>query len=139
MVLGWLFGDQRRRKSANDRSERNAVIRRIVSAASDSGHKRLAEREAQIAEAQASGRHVRPIISGPSGDPSLRLDPGNIPEEQVAQRAYEIWIRKNRPAGTSDSDWNEAVVELQAEVKGAAPGSITPANSFPALPPQKPR
>jgi hypothetical protein len=40
----------------------------------------------------------------------------DIPREKVAQRAYEIWVRKGRPFGTADQDWLQAEAEIRAEL-----------------------
>ncbi len=32
--------------------------------------------------------------------------------EQIAQRAYEIWLRKGRPVGLDVQNWKEAELEL---------------------------
>ena len=38
-----------------------------------------------------------------------------VPPDQIVQRAFEKWVRRGRPAGTSDRDWLEAEAELRAE------------------------
>ncbi len=43
-------------------------------------------------------------------------DKVEIPWERVAQRAYEIWVRKGRPADTQVPDWLAAEAELRAEL-----------------------
>jgi hypothetical protein len=40
-----------------------------------------------------------------------------IPLEQIARRAYEKWVARGRPAGTSTQDWLEAEAELRAECR----------------------
>jgi hypothetical protein len=45
-----------------------------------------------------------------------------VPRDQVAARAYEIWVRNGRPEGTADRDWLQAEAELRAE-HAAGPGS----------------
>lgn len=47
---------------------------------------------------------------------SQSCEDDGIPREKVAQRALEIWIRKGRPAGTSEQDWVQAEAELRAEM-----------------------
>jgi hypothetical protein len=42
--------------------------------------------------------------------------PAEITSEMIAQRAYEIWVRKGRPAGTADQDWLDAEAQLRAEL-----------------------
>lgn len=47
---------------------------------------------------------------------------GSVPTapsyEQIAQRAYEIWIAKGRPIGQDDQNWREAEAQLLAEANG---------------------
>ena len=45
----------------------------------------------------------------------------DIPREKIAQRAYEIWVAKGKPAGTSHQDWLEAEAQLRAERQSAGP------------------
>jgi hypothetical protein len=35
-----------------------------------------------------------------------------IPTEEIARRAYEIWEARGRPAGDGSEDWDAAVAEL---------------------------
>lgn len=41
-----------------------------------------------------------------------------LSHDKIGQRAYEIWVRKGKPHGTSDQDWREAEAELRAELTG---------------------
>ncbi|MEM8738231.1 MAG: DUF2934 domain-containing protein [Planctomycetota bacterium] len=34
-------------------------------------------------------------------------------DEQVGQRAYQIWIEKGRPYGQEQANWDQAVAELR--------------------------
>ena len=36
----------------------------------------------------------------------------DVPHEEVARRAYEIWEARGRPAGDGSQDWNAALAEL---------------------------
>lgn len=38
-----------------------------------------------------------------------------ITDEQISQRAYDIWIEKGRPYGQEDANWQQAVAELLGE------------------------
>jgi len=38
-----------------------------------------------------------------------------IPQEKIAQRAYEKWIKRGRPVGDGMQDWVEAENELKQE------------------------
>jgi hypothetical protein len=53
-------------------------------------------------------------IGEPARKPGKPASP-EVPPEKIAQRAYEIWVRKGRPAGTADQDWLQAEAELRAE------------------------
>ncbi len=106
-MFGWLLGNRTKREQfrQSDRSERNAVIRRIVTAAANTTPKAAPRSLA----AEAHGPFTLPV-EHPTG-----FDSGNLPRDQVAERAYEIWVRNGRPTGTADRDWQDAVRELTAE------------------------
>lgn len=36
-----------------------------------------------------------------------------VTDEQISQRAYEIWIEKGRPYGQEQANWDQAVAELR--------------------------
>ena len=40
---------------------------------------------------------------------------GHLTSEQIAERAYFLWIEKGCPQGTADQDWIEAERELSAD------------------------
>ncbi|MER3417314.1 MAG: hypothetical protein C4297_14060 [Gemmataceae bacterium] len=40
--------------------------------------------------------------------------------EEIAKRAYEKWVQKGRPEGTSLQDWLEAEAELKQEMMARA-------------------
>ncbi|HTU19838.1 MAG TPA: DUF2934 domain-containing protein [Gemmataceae bacterium] len=44
------------------------------------------------------------------------MSPLTIPEEKIAMRAYEKWIKRGRPQGTEIQDWLEAENELKSEM-----------------------
>ena len=39
-----------------------------------------------------------------------------ISYEQIAQKAYEIWLRKGRPVGQDEQNWHEAELELKGRL-----------------------
>jgi hypothetical protein len=49
--------------------------------------------------------------------------PLTIPQEKIAMRAYEKWIKRGRPQGTEMLDWLEAENELKAEMARTKPVS----------------
>ncbi len=49
--------------------------------------------------------------------------PLTIPQEKIAMRAYEKWIKRGRPQGTELQDWLEAENELKAEMSRTKPVS----------------
>lgn len=49
---------------------------------------------------------------------TIQFVTGEITDEAIAQRAYEIWQRRGRPEGTSEEDWQTAQAELAAEQQG---------------------
>jgi hypothetical protein len=41
-----------------------------------------------------------------------------VPTEEIARRAYEIWESRGRPTGDGSHDWDAAVAELTAQRRG---------------------
>ncbi len=105
-MLKWLFGKPPKRDQYQqpDRSERNAVIRRIVTAAAETTPKTDRNAESQI---------IGPLVAG-DGVQASRSEA--IPRERIAERAFEIWIRNGKPTGTADRDWDQAIRELSNEI-----------------------
>lgn len=56
---------------------------------------------------------------------------GEIPEEAIRMRAYQIWEREGRPHGRDHEHWVRARIELDAEIVPAAPpvAATTPARA----------
>lgn len=111
-MLGWIFSKRAKSEQfrQSDRTERNAVIRRIVTAAAETTQKRV--------DRTADGTVIGPFtaVANAADEPATS---GNIPRDQIAERAYEIWVRNGRPTGTADRDWLEAARELAAEIAPA--------------------
>jgi hypothetical protein len=61
-------------------------------------------------------------LTPPQTQPALQ--PGKVPHDKIAMRAYEKWIKRGRPMGTPEQDWIEAEAELRAESSrsGVSPG-----------------
>lgn len=57
---------------------------------------------------------------------------GEIPEEAIRMRAYDIWEREGRPDGRDFEHWVQARIELDAEVVGLQPQR----SAAPPAPPQ---
>lgn len=43
----------------------------------------------------------------------------DIPTEEIARRAYEIWEARGRPAGDGTEDWDAAVAEFASRRNGS--------------------
>jgi hypothetical protein len=54
--------------------------------------------------------------AGPSPGPATDLDPPSPTDEQIAVRAYEIWLEKGKPDGTELENWAEAERQLRRHV-----------------------
>ena len=121
MVFDWLFG--RKKRSQSDRTERNAVIRRIVTAAAKTGNKNLADSKVTILATLEPNEHDASNSSVNLVESVGKIDAPEIPQDRIAQRAYEVWVRRGRPSGTADRDWNEAVGELRTELAVAKPAA----------------
>jgi hypothetical protein len=73
-----------------------------------------------------AGRMSRLVVSeavGPSGEKDDAMS--NDREEQLRQRAYEIWEAEGRPEGRHKDHWHQAEREL-AEYQNANPTGATP-------------
>jgi hypothetical protein len=42
-----------------------------------------------------------------------------LPTEEIARRAYELWEARGCPAGDGSEDWNAAIAELSADRNGS--------------------
>lgn len=109
-MFSWLFGEYKKRVQIrqSDRSERNAVIRRIVTAAAHTTPKTTTAQPNGDAGDVVGPFTVNTAAVSPT-------DSGGIPRDKVAERAYEIWIQNGRPTGTAERDWQQALRELTAE------------------------
>jgi hypothetical protein len=56
------------------------------------------------------------VVTPPLAQPSNSSSPSSIPQEKIAQRAYEKWLKRGRPEGTEMLDWLEAENELKTEM-----------------------
>ena len=50
--------------------------------------------------------------------PPSEQNPPAPTHDQIAQRAYEIWISKGRPYGQDEQNWIEAEAQLTLGLKG---------------------
>lgn len=107
-MFGWIFRKRSKLEQfrQSDRSERNAVIRRIVTAAANT---------TPIPPQRSASSEVVGPFALPTGQ-SDSSQSGDLPRDRIAERAYEIWVRNGRPTGTADRDWQEAIRELSAEL-----------------------
>jgi hypothetical protein len=64
-------------------------------------------------EGQHMSRMTTPQTSQPTSQPTPQV---KVPHDKIAMRAYEKWVKRGRPQGTSDQDWMEAEAELKAEI-----------------------
>ena len=78
-------------------------------AATSTSPKRKSTRPA----AARSSRSIKPKPSPISAAPQQQVTI-TLTHEQIAKRAYEIWLAKGRPLGLDDQNWAEAEAELRA-------------------------
>ncbi|CAN5512243.1 hypothetical protein BH11PLA2_BH11PLA2_09050 [soil metagenome] len=104
------------------RADRNAVIQRVVAAAAEeANNKASAPLGMSIPRTPTPPPSASPLPAATptpaptSPAPVREPEPLEIPREVVGQRAFEIWIRNGRPAGSATKDWQQALEELQAE------------------------
>jgi hypothetical protein len=48
-----------------------------------------------------------------------------LPQEKIAQRAYEKWVQRGRPHGDGVQDWLDAEKELKTELMQGSPPPAT--------------
>jgi DUF2934 family protein len=60
------------------------------------------------------------VVTPPSTQ-SSNMSPIAIPQEKIAMRAYEKWVKRGRPMGTEMQDWLEAEMELKSEMSRTKP------------------
>ncbi len=108
-MFRWLFGklEKRAQVRQSDRSERNAVIRRIVTAAAITTQKREA----------VSNEGASQVVGPLTANAVSATDSGGIPRDKVAERAYQIWMNNGCPTGTVERDWEQALREVAAELE----------------------
>ncbi len=70
---------------------------------------------AATATNKAAGKTVVPaqpveVKADPTAAPQT---PAVVTDEQIGERAYQIWIEKGRPYGQEQANWDQAVAELR--------------------------
>jgi hypothetical protein len=56
------------------------------------------------------------VVTPPLAQPNTATLPPTIPQDKIAMRAYEKWVKRGRPQGTEIQDWLEAEKELKDEM-----------------------
>lgn len=49
-----------------------------------------------------------------------------VPQEKIAQRAYDKWVQRGRPHGDGTQDWLDAEKELKEEMMRGGPPVSAP-------------
>lgn len=62
----------------------------------------------------AAGRGAKARGNGPTAQPQIVT---TMSHDQIAKRAYEIWLAKGRPYGQDEQNWREAEASLQMELQ----------------------
>ncbi len=55
-------------------------------------------------------------VVSPQQSPSSTSSPSTIPQDKIAQRAYEKWCKRGCKHGSDKQDWLEAETELRTEM-----------------------
>jgi hypothetical protein len=122
MVLDWLkkLSGAPTGKPRDNGTDRNEVIKRVVAGAVEDTKK--VEPAAKADSGPTTAIAEPPAVPVPTAvepaKPTPAVAPVQLPRDKIAQRAFEIWVRKGRPVGTSDQDWLQAEQELQRELQG---------------------
>jgi hypothetical protein len=75
------------------------------------------------------GQHMSRMTTPQTSQPTAQI---KVPHDKIAMRAYEKWVKRGRPHGTSEQDWAEAETELKAEyarTSGVSAGVSTSASA----------
>lgn len=76
------------------------------------------------ASAAKTTRSSRSTRSSGDGQPTQQFDQPQVvmtaSHDEIARRAYEIWLSKGRPIGQDEQNWREAEAALQMEVQQSA-------------------
>jgi hypothetical protein len=54
------------------------------------------------------------VVTPPPARPATPAS--KVPQEKIAQRAYEKWVKRGQRHGSDIQDWLEAEAELRAEM-----------------------
>jgi hypothetical protein len=68
------------------------------------------------ARAKSNGAAAKPAVRKSAGNSSVVM---TLSHDQIAQRAYEIWLAKGRPMGQDEQNWREAEMSLRGELQPA--------------------
>ncbi|HVS39756.1 MAG TPA: DUF2934 domain-containing protein [Gemmataceae bacterium] len=64
----------------------------------------------------ASSPQTRTPVASPAKTPPVAAaGGGSVPQEKIAKRAYEKWLKRGCGHGSDMQDWIEAEAELRAE------------------------
>ena len=74
----------------------------------------------RIATSPQSKSPVATPVKAPTGGSTT-----SIPQEKIAQRAYEKWLKRGCSHGSDQQDWIDAEAELRAEVSSKHGGMST--------------
>jgi hypothetical protein len=94
-------------------------------------------KEVKRVEAAKAARAAARTAAAPAAAPLAPMAPASPPvaaaisHDQIAQRAYQIWVRRGCMHGRDRQDWLEAVAELRAE-------AVRPPTPAPPSPPGSP-
>jgi Protein of unknown function (DUF2934) len=66
------------------------------------------------------------IATQPQTRTPVAATPVHIPQEKIAQRAYEKWMKRGCKHGAHMQDWSEAEAEIKAEITSSAKPGATP-------------
>lgn len=94
-----------------------------MSASASSSSKAKAKRKPRKSTAKAAktvAKKDAPKTVAPPQPVEVKADqavveptPALVTDEQIGERAYQIWIEKGRPYGQEQANWDQAVAELR--------------------------
>ena len=95
------------KKSPEKKTTRSSVSRKKKAGGARKG--RSSTRKPASAAVEA-GQITTRVSSPKTAKPEVII---TLTHDQIARKAYEIWVSKGRPLGQDEQNWNEAVAQLK--------------------------
>lgn len=93
----------------------------VITATTPPKPRRTRSKTAEPAKVAAAQQTAAPTHATPGdGQAGAAIPAASLSHDEIATRAFDIWVRKGRPYGQDDQNWREAELELLAERQPSA-------------------